>query len=96
VNVITYDTMRVLREFLVVGEPLCGATIARSLKIGTGTLYPMLHRMKAAGWIEHHASLTPPNEPTSHYYVLTKNGRLHFLEKLCRLTIPDYLWKVDP
>ena len=91
--VVTYDTMRVLRQFLMEDYPQCGAEIMRTLGICSGTLYPMLARLRKAGWIEHVASLPAPDAPTSHFYKLTENGRDAFLEMLCRLTIPDDLWR---
>lgn len=94
--VVTYDTMRVLREFLTQGDPLCGAEITRSLKILSGTLYPMLARLKQEGWIKHEASLPAPDQPTAHFYKLTSAGRAAFLDRLCRLTIPDNLWRDMP
>jgi DNA-binding PadR family transcriptional regulator len=93
--IVTYDAMRVLRQFLIRAndDPLCGAEITRDLDIPSGTIYPMLRRLCEAGWIEWVESLPAPNAPTSHFYRLTENGRVAFLERLCRLTIPDYLWR---
>lgn len=106
---VTYDAMRVLREFLLASEPRCGAEIIRALKeapdpfrswlkkptIGAGTLYPMLARLKGAGFIALVASLPAPDAPTAHFYRITPEGRVVFLEKLCRLTIPTTEWNSE-
>lgn len=57
--VVTYDTMRVMRHFLVNEDPQCGAEITRSLNILSGTLYPMLGRLRVEGWIAHVGSTIP-------------------------------------
>lgn len=90
---LSYDALRVLREFLVSSDPRCGAEIIRALSIKSGTLYPLLARLVDAGWLEHVATLPAPDRPDSHFYKLTASGRDAFLSRLCRLIIPDHLWR---
>jgi DNA-binding PadR family transcriptional regulator len=90
---VTYDAMRVMREFLMARDPRCGAEIMRALKMQSGTVYPMLARMKNAGWLEFVETLPSPDQPPSHFYRLSPAGRAAFLDMLCKLTIPDHLWR---
>lgn len=108
---VTYDTMRVLHAILMARDPICGAEIMKALAparnplggsgsdlpgIGPGTLYPMLARLVAAGWLVKVATLPAPDRPASHFYRLTPEGRVDFLVRLCRITIPDHLWRSQP
>lgn len=93
--IVSYDAMRVLRHFLVHGTPVCGAELMKALKIGSGTVYPMLARLKAEAWIRHVGTLGGINTPPAHFYGLTPQGRAAFLDRLSRLTIPDNLWHED-
>lgn len=90
---LSYHAMQVLRQFLMTEDPLCGAEVTRELKLGAGTVYPMLARLLQEGWLEHAGTLPAPDRPASHFYRITPKGRDAFLARLCRLTIPDHLWR---
>ena len=69
----TFGTLSVLRELMLSEDPMCGAELMRVLKIKSGTMYPMLARLKADGFIEHVATLAHPAQPDSHFYQATAN-----------------------
>ena len=93
---VTFGALAVLRELMLADDPKCGAELIRTLGISSGTMYPMLARLKKDGWIEFVASLPHPSQPTSHFYRITPKGRAHFLDMLCRLTIPTDVWSSQP
>lgn len=96
---VSYQALRVLREFLIAEEPKCGAEIMRELKAqggvapGGGTLYPLLTRLVDEGWVEFVETLPSPNQPAAHFYRMAPAGRAAFLDMLVRLTIPSRLWR---
>jgi PadR family transcriptional regulator, regulatory protein PadR len=75
----THATMKVLKCFL--GQPraeLSGADITKTTKVFTGTLYPILLRLEAAGWLTSHWENIDPKEegrPRRRYYRLTATGQ---------------------
>jgi DNA-binding PadR family transcriptional regulator len=93
---ITFLALTVLRELMIADDPKCGAELTRTLKISSGTIYPLLARLRADGWIEHAGTLPHPSQPVSHFYRIAPKGRAHFLDMLCRLTIPDHVWGNQP
>jgi len=76
---LTHTTMKVLKRFM--DEPrkeLSGADITRDTKIFTGSLYPILLRLEAAGWLSSHWEDIDPKEagrPRRRYYRLTATGQ---------------------
>lgn len=73
----TTTTKAVLRE-LAATDGLCGADIATSTDIGTGTVYPILRRLEGARlvksrWEDHRTA--PPGQPLRRFYTLTEAGR---------------------
>jgi len=93
---VTFGALVVLRELMLADDPKCGAELTRSLRIASGTMYPLLARLTKHGWIEFVASLPHPSQPASHFYQITPKGRAHFFDMLCRLTIPDHVWRDQP
>lgn len=93
---VTFGALAVLREMMLAREPKCGAELTRSLNIASGTMYPLLSRLKQDGYIEFVATLPHPSQPAAHFYQATPKGRALFLDKLCRLTIPDYILRDQP
>lgn len=93
---VTFGALAVLRELMLADDPMCGAELMRKLKIGSSTMYPMLARLTAWGWIELAATLPHPSQPASHFYRLTPKGRANFLNMLCRLTVPAHVWRDQP
>lgn len=92
---LSFATLLIMREFVTTDEPLCGATIARAVKLPTGTVYPVIRRLQKTSWIEFVETLSPDNEPTSHYYRRTRLGHEGFLGALERLAIPRHRWQLS-
>lgn len=91
---LSYIAMQVVREFVLSEDPLCGAEIGRKVKLGTGTLYPLLRRLTESGWLEHVGTLPGVDVPDSKFYRPTLLGHTQFREKLLALLIPDHEWKI--
>jgi PadR family transcriptional regulator, regulatory protein PadR len=81
--------LRVLR--FMIEQPRAarsGAEIARATKIGSGTLYPLLARLEAAGWFTSHWENVDPHEagrPRRRLYKLTGTGQRRAREALSGL-----------
>lgn len=64
-------------------EPLYGLRIIQEVQVQTegyftfkeGTLYPALHRLEKAGWIDTETQPSPIGGPPRKYYRLTESGR---------------------
>lgn len=55
---------------------LFGLDIARATGLGSGTIYPILARLQAHGWITGHDETDPhPGRPPRRYHQLTDQGR---------------------
>jgi len=71
--------LRVLRFMLESPtQARSGAEISRATKTGSGTLYPMLARWEAAGWLSSEWEHTNPREvgrPRRRLYLLTGVGQ---------------------
>ena len=75
---LTYSSMKVLKAFMEnpMGE-LAGAEIHKLASVGTGTLYPILLRFEAAGWLKSRWEAIDPKEagrPRKRLYHLTPDG----------------------
>jgi len=72
-------TLKVLKVFLdAPREQRSGAAISREVKIGSGTLYPLLARLEQAGWLASEWEAVDPSvagRPRRRYYALTALGR---------------------
>ena len=58
-------------------DDISGADIARSTKLASGTLYPILLRLEQAGWAESHWETENPRElgrPRRRFYQITGTG----------------------
>jgi DNA-binding PadR family transcriptional regulator len=75
---ITRETERVLAAFLrYPTKPRYGLEIAREAGLATGTLYPILARLEAAGWLESEWEDIDPvlaGRRARRYYRLTAEG----------------------
>lgn len=72
----TRETLLVL-DALSSAERLSGAQIAKTAKLASGTLYPILSRLERAGWLSSEWELLPPEDlgrPRRRYYRLTGVG----------------------
>ena len=75
---ISLPTLRVLETFLNdPAELLSGADVQRRCGLASGTLYPILLRLEAAGWfVSHWEALDPvkAGRPRRRLYRLTRTG----------------------
>jgi PadR family transcriptional regulator, regulatory protein PadR len=58
-------------------DEISGAEIARSTKLASGTLYPILLRLEEAGWVESRWEIEDPHElgrPRRRFYQVTGIG----------------------
>ena len=59
-------------------EGRSGAEMSKATKVGSGTLYPMLARLEAAGWLTSEWEMIDPSEagrPRRRFYRLTAVGQ---------------------
>jgi len=90
--------LRVLRFLLEAPQhSRSGAEIGRATKTGSGTLYPLLARLEAAGWLSSQWELLDPREagrPRKRLYRLTAEGQRNAEEALRGLQLPsgDVAW----
>jgi DNA-binding PadR family transcriptional regulator len=74
----TAQTLKVLGALMSSGlEMLSGAEIARSTKLASGTLYPILFRLEQAGWLESQWEQDDPHKmgrPRRRLYKITGAG----------------------
>jgi PadR family transcriptional regulator len=89
-------TLRLLK--LMIDKPLegrSGAYISKTLKIGSGTLYPLLQRLENAGWLKSEWEQLDPSKagrPRRRYYKLTGEGQKQAAQALAELqTAPGVL-----
>lgn len=75
---LSFQTLKVLRSFLVAKEPtMAGADIARSTQLRSGTLYPILLRLERCGWLLSEWESIDPREagrPRRRLYRLSGTG----------------------
>lgn len=76
---LTQPTLKVLRFLLETPrERRSGAEMSKATKVGSGTLYPMLARLEAAGWLTSEWEVIDPSEagrPRRRFYKLTAVGQ---------------------
>jgi PadR family transcriptional regulator, regulatory protein PadR len=81
--------LRVLRFMIEQPRtPHSGAEIAKATKVGSGTLYPLLARLEAAGWFTSQWEDVDPREvgrPRRRLYRLTGTGQRRAQEALSGL-----------
>jgi PadR family transcriptional regulator PadR len=90
---LTIQSLKVLNAFLKAkGYRACGADIVQMTNLFPGTAYPILARLKEAGWLTGEwevANATEKNRPPRLYYTLTGVGQRVALEKLSEIGIPN-------
>lgn len=90
---LTHQTLKVLRAF--VNQPtraLAGSDIMKEKRIWSGTLYPILSRLEAAGWLESEwESVDPSKEgrPRKKLYRITAVGQQKALEAFRELDMAE-------
>jgi DNA-binding PadR family transcriptional regulator len=76
---LTQPTLKVLRFLLEKPrEGRSGADMSKATKVGSGTLYPMLARLEAAGWLASEWEVIDPSvagRPRRRFYKLTAVGQ---------------------
>ncbi|MDA7946061.1 MAG: PadR family transcriptional regulator [Hyphomicrobiaceae bacterium] len=85
--------LQVLSLFLSdVRQERSGAEISKQLKIGSGTLYPLLARFEACGWLESEWEDIDASEvgrPRRRNYRLTGLGQHAAMDELSKLSVPN-------
>jgi PadR family transcriptional regulator, regulatory protein PadR len=76
---LSQSALKVLRFLLETPrEGRSGAEMSKATKVGSGTLYPMLARLEAAGWLTSEWEVIDPSEagrPRRRFYRLTAVGQ---------------------
>jgi DNA-binding PadR family transcriptional regulator len=96
---ITTQTLKVLAALMSDRkEDISGAEIARSTKLASGTLYPILLRLEEAGWVKSRWEVEDPRElgrPRRRLYEVTglgvKKARSAFREVATPLK--EFVWR---
>jgi DNA-binding PadR family transcriptional regulator len=88
---LTAHALRVLRLFLEAPrEERSGAQISRAVKIGSGTLYPLLARFESVGWLSSAWEAIDPTvegRPRRRLYRLTAVGQAAAVKALQEVQI---------
>lgn len=80
---LTLPTRAVLDVLLE--SPLWGYQIIPETDLGPGTVYPILKRLQAAGWIEGTwEAAMPPDRPRRCIYAVTEKGAREYAEAIAR------------
>ena len=86
------QTLKVLGELASHrSELLSGADIARRTKLASGTLYPILLRLEAAGWLSSQWEAGDPTvlgRPRRRFYTITTEGARN-VRKVVKSFLPD-------
>jgi DNA-binding PadR family transcriptional regulator len=86
---LTQPTLKVLRFLLETPrEGRSGAEMSKATRVGSGTLYPMLARLEAAGWLASAWEVIDPREagrPRRRFYKLAALGQNHARAALAEL-----------
>jgi DNA-binding PadR family transcriptional regulator len=77
---------------------MSGAEIARSTKLSSGTLYPILLRLEEVGWVESRWEAGDPHElgrPRRRFYQATGVGRKEARSALREvfLSLKEFAWR---
>jgi DNA-binding PadR family transcriptional regulator len=88
---LTQPALKVLRFLMETPrEGRSGAEMSKAAKVGSGTLYPMLARLEAAGWLISEWEVIDPSEagrPRRRFYKLTAVGQNNSHRALADLQI---------
>jgi PadR family transcriptional regulator, regulatory protein PadR len=74
---LSVQTLKVLAALSGAKTELSGSEIARSTKLASGTLYPILLRLEQAGWVDSRWEEGDPHElgrPRRRFYAITGLG----------------------
>jgi PadR family transcriptional regulator PadR len=94
---ITSQTLKVLAILMSGTQEMSGAEIARSTKLSSGTLYPILLRLEEAGWVESRWETGDPHElgrPRRRFYQATGIGMKEAQSALREvvLSLKEFVW----
>lgn len=88
---LTQPTLKVLRFLLDrPREGRSGAEVSKATGVGSGTLYPMLARLEASGWLTSAWEVIDPREagrPRRRFYKLTAIGQANARRALNELQL---------
>jgi PadR family transcriptional regulator, regulatory protein PadR len=88
---LSQSTLKVLRFLLETPrEGRSGAEMSKATRVGSGTLYPMLARLEAAGWLTSEWEQVDPSEagrPRRRFYKLTGVGQNQARAALAELQV---------
>jgi PadR family transcriptional regulator PadR len=96
---ITTQTLKVLGALMSrTQDEISGAEIARSTKLASGTLYPILIRLEEAGWVESRWEIGDPHElgrPRRRLYQVTGLGLRRARSAFRELVLPvkEFAWR---
>ncbi len=96
---LTTQTLKVLSTLMSrTQDEISGADIARSTKLSSGTLYPILMRLEEAGWVESHWETEDPHKlgrPRRRFYQATGLGIRKARSAFRELIIPlkELAWR---
>lgn len=78
-------TTRAVMEALLQGEPMWGYRLSDATNLGPGTVYPILKRLEAAGWVEGTWEVAMPvDRPRRCTYIVTDKGAREYAAALAR------------
>jgi PadR family transcriptional regulator, regulatory protein PadR len=95
----TTQTLKVLGALMArTQDEISGADIARSTKLASGTLYPILIRLEEAGWVESRWETEDPHElgrPRRRLYQATGVGMRKARSAFRELVLPlqELAWR---
>lgn len=96
---VTAQTLKVLAILMSrTQDEISGAEIARSTKLSSGTLYPILLRLEEAGWVESRWETDDPHElgrPRRRFYQATGIGMKEARSALreVALSLKEFAWR---
>ena len=88
---LSQSALKVLRHLVETPrQGRSGADMSKAAQVGSGTLYPMLARLEAAGWLVSEWEAIDPSEagrPRRRFYTLTGVGQTRALAALAELQV---------
>jgi len=95
----TAQTLKVVATLMSrIQDEMSGAEIARSTKLASGTLYPILVRLEEAGWVESRWETEDPHElgrPRRRFYRVTGAGATRARSALrdVAVSLKEFAWR---
>lgn len=96
---ITTQTFKVLSTFMSsINDEMSGAQIARLTELASGTLYPILLRLEAGGWVQSRWEKEDPHElgrPRRRLYRITGLGvrQSRAAAREIALSLKEFAWR---